>query len=161
MPDPWDLSLFVQDLAERRGRTIQILPVPIDVKDKTICGAWVPLPAGDVVFVRQHTSEWHQEQIVLHECAHMICGHAPSPTAVAQFVAQMLPAGHWDPDVVAKVLLRSRYDTPIEQQAERVADLIEDRADRRPARPRLIDLTEPDEAEVLRRFARALGMPAT
>ncbi len=162
IPDPWDVNVFCARLAERRGRPLHLLPVPATAGTEDVCGAWVPLPDADWIFVKWQTSEWHREQIILHECAHMICAHPPSLRAVADWVGQFLPAGQWDADVVAGVLLRSRYDTPIELEAETLAGLIEERVPRQPAAPALIDLTEPAEViEVLDRFARAFGAPAS
>jgi hypothetical protein len=160
IPDPWDVKVFCDRLAFRRGRSLQLLPVPAVAGAEEVCGAWVPLPDSDVIFVKWHTSPWHREQIILHECSHMILGHPPSARAIAGWVRQLLPIAHWDPEKVAGVLMRGRYDTPVEREAETLAGLIEARAQRRsPAAPDF-DLAQPAEVvEVLGRFARALGLP--
>jgi hypothetical protein len=162
IPDPWDVNGFCDRLAERRGRPLRLLPVPPTAGTEEMCGAWASLPEADFIFVKWHTSSWHREQIILHECSHMICEHSPSIRGAAEWVRQLLPTDHWDAEVVAGVLMRSRYDSPIEQEAETLASLIEERAPRQLVTAGGVDLTEsaetPEVVEILQRFARALGV---
>lgn len=161
IPDPWDINAFLGELAERRGRAMELLPMPPLAGTESVCGTTVPLPEADVIFVKWHTSTWHREHAILHECGHIICGHPPSPGALAVWIGQLLPADRWpDPSKIAGVLLRSRYDTPVEREAERVAQLIEERANRRSKGPSTATASEPPEVlEGLERLARALGVP--
>lgn len=158
IPDPWDVNVFRQRLAQRRGRPQLVLPVPAMAGAAKISGAWIPLPDADVIFINRHACGWHGEHCYLHECGHMIMNHTTGP---AEGVWQFLPDKHWDSEVVAGALLRSRYDTPVELEAEMVAGLIERRVQGQVgARRAALDLTAPAEVrEVLGRLARALGVP--
>ncbi len=154
IPRPWDLQEFCERLARQRGRDLALTPVPQMEGTLDITGAWLALEDYDVVFFHPNTSPWHREQIVLHECAHMVSGHVPSIHTADGLIAECLVA-HFTPAAVAKVLLRSRYDAPIEQEAEVLAGLIDSVAERDVGRGSPL----PDQGssavddEALRRFA--------
>ena len=155
IPDPFDIDRFCAGLAAARGRALHLLSLPPVTGIQAVCGAWVPLPDADVLFVESATSPWHREQIILHECAHMICDHPPSAKAIAGWVHAALP--HVDPGAVAGVLLRTDYSAPHEQEAEMTASLIEARVQRRA--PAIAPPAPVEYAAVLDQLARALGAP--
>ena len=155
VPVPYNLEALCQMLSERRGRPIRISPLPPGVPAGNPCGGWIPLPATDVILVEERTSRVHREQIILHELAHMLCGHADLRT-VAEGLTSGLLAGqltHLSPAAVQGMLARSSYDEPAEEEAELVATLLADRiAELRGAPPPLATGT-------LRRITHAFGGP--
>ncbi len=151
VPDPFDINAFCARLAERRGRPLHVLPLPEEAGPEDPCGMWLATEHDDWVFVEAVTSPLHREHIILHEVAHIICGHADEvPSGV---VARLLP--HLDAGMVGRVLGRTSYTTDEEREAELLASLILARA-RRVQRSQAPD-TAPDVAAVLNRAARTLG----
>lgn len=165
IPDPWDLQTFCASVGEKRGRPIELHPVPALEGTEDIAGAWLAHEDCDVVLFHPLASPWHREQIILHEIAHIVSGHVPSLHTVTGWIADCFP-GHWNSAKVAEVLLRSRYDSAPEQEAEILAGLIESAASSR-RRGQAMGSFEsavadvPDApaevAAVLQRFSSALG----
>lgn len=151
VPDPFDIETFCARLAERRGRPLQVLPLPEGVGPEAPCGFWMATHRRDIVFVEAATSPLHREHIILHEVAHIICGHAEE-VPLATF-ARLLP--HLDVAMVGRVLGRTSYTTDEEREAELLASLILARVRR--ARPPHSPGPAPDVAAVLNRAARTLG----
>lgn len=161
IPRPWNLQEFCQRLGRQRGREITLRPVPALAGTLEITGAWMACEGYDVVYYHPQTTPWHREQIVLHECAHMLSGHVPSVHTMNGVIAECF-SEHWDTGKVAQILLRSRYDTPIEQEAEVLAGLIDNLADRQPGSPMSlpetglgVDRSAYEVDEALQRFAAA------
>lgn len=75
LPDPFDLDEFLQVVAADRGRPIKVRPLAGEQLPTVPCGLWIAGETVDWVFVENSTSPLHREHIVLHEVAHMICGH--------------------------------------------------------------------------------------
>ena len=151
VPDPFDIDVFRDQLARRRGRALHVLPLPEGLGSNAPCGMWMATDQEDWIFVEPQTSQLHREHIVLHEISHMICGHVDE-LPVESF-ARLLP--NLDVGMVTQVLGRTSYTTDEEREAELLASLILARA-RRPQRPRSSSVA-PDVAEVLDRTARTLG----
>ncbi|MGC4933127.1 hypothetical protein ACLQ3C_05545 [Gordonia sp. DT30] len=114
-----DLPLDVDQLCERygaqRGRPIRLLahPLPAGVPN----GVWLAAEDADYFFHQANTTRWHRDQIVIHEFAHLICGH--------QMLADMpaVLAGLSDADADSS-LQRTCYDDEREREAETVASMI-------------------------------------
>lgn len=151
VPDPFDIRAFCSRLAERRGRPLHVLPLPEGAGTEDPCGMWLATEHDDWVFVEAGTSPMHREHIILHEVAHMICGHADE--VPSGNVARLLP--HLDAAMLTRVLGRTSYTTDEEREAELLASLILARA-QRVQLPQEPD-TAPDVAAVLNRAARTLG----
>lgn len=163
IPRPWDLQEFCRRLGHQRGRDLILRPVPALAGTLEITGAWLAYEDYDVIFYHPQTTPWHREQIVLHECAHMLSGHVPSMHTMGGVIAECF-SEHWDTGKIAQILLRSRYDTPMEQEAEVLAGLIENIAERGPGLPTVLPDTigsagrAPHEVdEALQRFAAAFA----
>ena len=130
VPSPFDIQLFCTNISLLRGRPLDLRRLPIEA-DVRFCGVYAATPARDYVYYPRGTSLLHQEHIILHELMHLIRGHkglgaaAPPDSYVA-----MLPG--LDPDLVALALGRSGYASPEESEAEMMASLILERAQRRP-----------------------------
>ncbi|MER8067614.1 ParH-like protein [Streptomyces sp. NPDC094034] len=124
LPSPFDAGVFIDMLARTRGRPIDL--VPVVARPHTPCGLLVTTDRADCILYAADTTPLHQQHILLHEAAHIICGHhetAPAATAAAQVLLPHLPAS-----LVQRVLGRSVYTEPQEQEAELVASLILTRA---------------------------------
>ena len=118
MPRPFTVDALCAHLAEQRGRPLRVLPLPQQAGPDLPCGLWIATEAVDYIFHARGTSPLHQQNIVLHEIGHMLCEHSGPGT----FAVPLLPM--LDPAMVQRVLGRSRYSTPQEEEAEMAAALI-------------------------------------
>lgn len=120
LPDPFSVEAFVARLAVDRGRPIELIPV--SSRPRLPCGLLVTMEHTDVIVYFADTAALHREHIILHEAAHLLCGHdqaAPMQTGSASGLFPSLPAG-----LVQRVLGRTAYNAPQEREAELVASLI-------------------------------------
>ena len=133
-------------LTARRGRPVvpEAAALP-----RTIAGVWVANERADYIFYAEDAPRPHQEHIILHELAHLLCEHDSGP-AQSQFL-QALLFPHLDQSLVCtalRALGRTRYDTRQEREAELLATLIEHRwlrHRRNHGEVGLIDLDKSDE----------------
>ncbi|MFE9681328.1 ParH-like protein [Streptomyces sp. NPDC006285] len=124
LPSPFDAADFIGALARLRGRPIELIPVRSETDIP--CGVLITTDRADYIVYAADTTPLHQQHILLHEAAHVICGHyetAPASSAAARVLLPDLP-----PALVRRVLSRSVYTEPQEQEAELVASLILTRA---------------------------------
>jgi hypothetical protein len=124
LPDPFEATVFIAALARTRGRPITLMP--LSLPPHTPCGLLVSTDSSDYIVYAADTTYLHQQHILLHEAAHLICGHDATSPAVSP-AAQVL-APHLPPGLVQRVLGRAVYAEPQEQEAELVASLILTRA---------------------------------
>lgn len=124
LPNPFDVTEFIRALARTRGRPIELVPVSsrLDVP----CGVLVTTDRADYIVYATDTTPLHQQHILLHEAAHVICGHYETASAASVAARVLLP--DLPPALVQRVLNRSVYTEPQEQEAELVASLILTRA---------------------------------
>ncbi|WP_329128558.1 ParH-like protein [Streptomyces sp. NBC_01476] len=126
LPTPFDAETFIGMLAESRGRPIDL--VPVTARPHIPCGLLVTTDRADCILYTADTTLLHRQHILLHEAAHLLCGHhetSPSASAAAQMLLPNLPAS-----LIRRVLGRSVYTEPQEAEAELVASLILNRAAR-------------------------------
>jgi hypothetical protein len=128
IPDPFQICEFCAIVADRRGRPLRLLPMPLPASEDCPYGVWVETDTTDYILHEQATSPLHRDQIVLHEISHMLLGHHADTTLDAVSVSQALP--DLDPDMIGRVLQRHAYSTEEEQQAELLASLILERTTR-------------------------------
>jgi hypothetical protein len=124
LPTPFDAADFIGALARMRSRPIELMPVR--ATSDIPCGVLITTDRADYIMYAADTTPLHQQHILLHEAAHVICGHyetAPASSAAARVLLPDLP-----PALVRRVLSRSVYTEPQEQEAELVASLILTRA---------------------------------
>lgn len=123
LPDPFSVSALCDSISVQRRRALYLHPLekPEGVLDMP-CGMWVATDVADHVFFEEQTSTFHQEHIILHELAHMICGHT-----IGMLGDDFDPAAAGGDDLARKALLRASYNTEQEQEAELVATLILER----------------------------------
>lgn len=129
VPAPFDLSEFCSRVVEFRGRAVHLHPMKLGAAGG-LCGLYVELDDADHVFFPADTSPVHQQHIVVHELAHLLCGHrATEPAAGLSdgVLDELFPT--LDRSLVRSVLGRSRYADPAELEAEVIATLILQRAD--------------------------------
>ncbi|UGQ10972.1 hypothetical protein LO772_29855 [Yinghuangia sp. ASG 101] len=120
------MDRFCEAVGAQRGRRIVRRPLPL-IDDREIpCGMWVATSTTDYIFTESDTPRSHRDHIVVHEIAHMLCGHASSIDAdLAQF---LLPTTN--PTMIRLLMGRTGYATADEQEAEMMATLIMERAHR-------------------------------
>jgi len=126
-----------------RGRPVlpEAAPLP-----PMIAGVWVANARADYIFYAQDAPRPHQVHIILHELAHLLCGHESGPADADLLLALLFP--HLDQTLVQSTLGRTRYDTCQEREAELLATLIEHRwrrLRRRYSQLRPVDLDKYDE----------------
>jgi hypothetical protein len=130
VPDPFDLDLLCAGVAASRGRPLHRRPLhrrsieggpPAGPSAGLLCGLWLGLPTADYVFYDPGTSPLHAEHIVLHEIAHILCGHSAGPAGSAA-LAQLFP--DLDPALVSRALGRTGHTTEQEREAEMLASMI-------------------------------------
>ncbi|WP_181008815.1 MULTISPECIES: ParH-like protein [unclassified Streptomyces] len=149
VPDPFDVGVFIGQLAAARGRPIELMPVR--ARHDTPCGLLVTTERADYIVYSADTPPLHRQHILLHEAAHIVCGHQQACPTTVSAAAVLLP--HLDAGLVRRVLGRTVYTDPQEREAELVASLILARATR-PDRPGLTT------RDVARYGLRALFDPA-
>ncbi|MEN4464219.1 hypothetical protein ABFV47_24935 [Mycolicibacterium fortuitum] len=128
IPSPWDRDVFVQAVAEMRGRPIRLVPVDTAFLADSPCGLWVARDDEDVIVHERGTSDYHIDQIVCHEIGHMLLGHrSGSPResrddTIESAWRHLLP--YIDPETVHAVLGRKDYGDDQEREAETFASLL-------------------------------------
>ncbi|MBN1317203.1 MAG: hypothetical protein JXA42_17095 [Anaerolineales bacterium] len=119
------LDDFVHWLEKWRER--QIIFVPRDMPS-TLFGAWVKAGGTDYIFFDKNTISIHQAHIQLHEMAHMICQHPTVDVESDQTRAILLRAGAKDfSSCFESLLLRSAHTDQVEEEAEMLTSLIQER----------------------------------
>lgn len=150
IPSPFDIWELCGRVAERHGRPIRLEPVRLPVDGP--CGLWISATDVDYIFYEQDTSQLHQEHIIAHELGHVICGHKENAVLGEETSRLLLP--NLDPRMVQGVLARTYYTSAEEQEAEMVASLILQEANRTPLER---NWTVPREAaESVQRLDRSL-----
>nr|WP_063809995.1 ImmA/IrrE family metallo-endopeptidase [Kibdelosporangium phytohabitans] len=126
MPQPFDARRLCRLVAHQRGR--QITFTPMNAHDSGVLGLWVATEKTDMIFYEASTTPPHQEHIILHELAHVLCDHYPARLSASELTRMLLPS--LDPAMVQRILGRSTYQAEQEQEAELLASLITQRAQR-------------------------------
>ncbi|MEU5613551.1 ParH-like protein [Streptomyces sparsogenes] len=145
LPTPFDMDEFIGRLARTRGRPIDLMPVA--ARPHLPCGLLVTTDRADRILYPADTTPLHQQHIQLHEVAHLLCGHHETSPAASSAAEVLLP--HLPASLVQRVLGRTVYTEPQEEEAELVASLILHRAaelDRADAARR--SSTGPEEARL-------------
>lgn len=118
VPRPFSIEALCDRIADIRGRPLHLHPFPS--AQGLPCGMWVSTADADHIFHAQGASALHQRNIILHEIGHMLWDHSGGHqgTGLAALLTDL------DPAMVRRVLMRTRYSTPEEKQAEMMAALI-------------------------------------
>ncbi|MFI7588142.1 hypothetical protein ACIB24_13825 [Spongisporangium articulatum] len=126
LSDPFDLDDVVAQVSTARGRPIRLLPMNRGAWH-AVCGVWVTGESEDFIFVDGQATGVHREHIVLHELAHMLCGHR-SGLAESRFADVSALVPDLDPETIRRVLARSDYEDDQEREAELLASMLRGRA---------------------------------
>jgi hypothetical protein len=140
LPGPFDAKVLISRLAQQRGRPIEL--VPVAARPDFPCGLLITTDQADCIFYAADTTPLHQQHILLHEAAHLLCGHHESTASLsaglsAGATTSLLP--HLSDSLVKRILGRTVYSEPQEHEAELLASLIRFRAARDDHAPTLAD----------------------
>ncbi len=145
-PQPFDLDVYLQRVQESRGRRLFLHDLPLAAVH-AVCGLWLATEKADHIYVAPGASGILRTTIVLHEVSHMLLGHGQVQGDAAAVLAGVLASG--ERGQVQTALARSRYDAPMERDAETLALLILHHAGQ-PVR---------DEGDGLRMLGEVMGHP--
>jgi hypothetical protein len=156
LPEPFDLTELCRSVSIGRGRPLHVRGIPGPASRSRPCGIWIATGDDDWIFVDQQTSPLHRQHIVLHELAHMLCGHTSAELPENDLLRRLFP--DLSPAMVKAVLGRSSYQSEYEREAELLASLILARA--QPAAVPIMPVADVSatEKEILRRAGLALGI---
>ncbi|MFJ4966863.1 secondary metabolite protein [Streptomyces sp. NPDC088729] len=121
--DPDAVDDICQQLATKRGRPLYLHELPETGGVNAPCGMVLSFDHGDYIFHVAATSDRHRAQIVRHELAHLMLGHAGSNESVVESLLGVLPDGV-DPSAVFAALGRTSYDSETEYDAEMTASCL-------------------------------------
>lgn len=128
IPVPWDLDVFIANLAAQRGRPIHLIPTDTAALAGSPCGLWLTREHDDLILHEIGTSPYHVFNIVGHEIGHMMLGHGRNRAFGADrdreedLCRRVLPA--IDPETVQAVLGRTDYASDQERDAEMFAHIL-------------------------------------
>ena len=145
VPAPFSTDTFVSAVARHRGRPIELMPVPATVGAP--CGLLMTTDRADYILYPVNTTELHQQHILMHEIAHLLCGHTGTAEIDAAATKALMP--NLSPELVRRVLGRTVYTAIEEREAELLASLIAQRVARLPRQP---SAEAPDEVVRLDRL---------
>jgi hypothetical protein len=148
LPPSPSTAALCEHLGRRRNRPIHLLELP--AQQAQPCGIWLSLPHADVIAYEAGTNPLHQDHIVAHELAHMICGHSTLDGTRRLDVRRLFP--DLDPALVRTLLQRGHYSDEQEQEAEIMASLLASRVNRAPT-------DSADRTELTHRLEQALLPP--
>ncbi|WP_431045556.1 hypothetical protein ACQUSR_29015 [Streptomyces sp. P1-3] len=125
LPPVGSIRELLPTIEERSGYPIRLTPAPVG-SEQGMCGMWIRTTEGvDYIFVHEMTSRAHQDHIIAHEVAHILCDHRgslPLPQA-APIPDQLLTT--LDPAVVKLILGRSTYEYQDEREAELIGSYLQ------------------------------------
>lgn len=126
LPRPFDVHALCERIGRHRDRPLTLLPM--DLPPGSPCGLWVGTDERDYIVYQRATTPLHQDHIIVHELAHVLCGHLDSAGLGDEHARRLFP--HLAPDTVRRVLGRGAYSSEEEQEAEVLASMILQRAGR-------------------------------
>lgn len=146
LPRDADVPTFLDSLAEHRGRPIVVQPLPGAGGVGSPCGVWFATEKADYICYEPDTSALHQDQIIFHECGHILFDHRVGIDLSE--AERLLP--DLGPSLIRRALARTSYSNDQEKEAEMLASLLSLRT---PHRPRT------DDEGMLGRLHDSLGRP--
>jgi hypothetical protein len=150
LPVPFDLDRFIEAVSAERGRRIDV--IAMTTTPNAPCGLLATTDEVDYILYADDTSPLHRQHILLHEIAHLLCGHHTAPPTARVEAGGLLD--QLPPALVNRVLGRTVYSQPQEQEAELLASLILCQARSTAPEPVL-----PEEQRVPLRGLLGLGPP--
>lgn len=132
--------------------------MPVSVPGSHPCGLWIMTRTVDFIVYEAETSRPHQDHIIAHELAHMVCGHrGGAGTHVDDDTARLL-FPDLAPELLQKILGRGNYSSVEEREAEVTASLILERINRPVLEP--VSAVPAEDAEAVERIERSLRRAA-
>ena len=119
LPRPWSMNAWVDRLETWRGREIDLLPV--EYRPGQPSGAWQARADYDLIAYTEHTSALHQDHIIAHELAHMLCAHTGTCLMSEAEAARLAP--ELSPQMLSHLLTRVTTSSD-EYEAELIAVLL-------------------------------------
>ncbi|MFF2073700.1 ParH-like protein [Kitasatospora sp. NPDC058162] len=122
LPGPFDAERLVAAVGARFGRPVELLLLPSRTCGP--CGVLVSTDRAEYIGYPVDTTPIHQQHIVLHELAHLLCHHRGRADGAAEAAAvprSLRP--HLSDELVRRVLGRHGYSEPEEREAELIASL--------------------------------------
>jgi hypothetical protein len=117
LPVPFDLDELCRRISAERGRPLAVLPWESAMPAVTT-GSCIAYGDRDVIYHQPWATGLHRTQIVLHEIAHLVCGHVAHDALSNQF--EMV-----QPGIHARMFARhDNYDDEQEREAEMLASLM-------------------------------------
>jgi hypothetical protein len=150
LPRPWSMNAWVDGLEAWRGREIDL--VPIAYRPGQPSGAWQARPGYDLIAYTERTSALHQDHIIAHELAHMLCAHTGTCLMSEAEAAELAP--DLAPRALSHLLTRVTTGTD-EYEAELIAVLLMSAATSEP--PAVQPGASGRAADQARRLAALLG----
>ena len=150
LPRPWSMNAWVDRLEAWRGREIDL--VPVAHRPGQPSGAWQARPGYDLIAYTEHTSALHQDHIIAHELAHLLCAHTGTCAMPESEAAELAP------DLAPRALshLLTRVTTGADEyEAELIAVLLMSAATSEP--PAVRPGASGRAADQARRLAALLG----
>ncbi|RSM44370.1 hypothetical protein DMA12_16160 [Amycolatopsis balhimycina DSM 5908] len=89
LPRPWSMNAWVDRLEAWRGREIDL--VPVAHRPGQPSGAWQARPGYDLIAYAGQTSALHQDHIIAHELAHLLCAHTGTCLMSEREAAELAP----------------------------------------------------------------------
>ncbi|GAB1640631.1 hypothetical protein [Krasilnikovia sp. MM14-A1259] len=120
------MAALCEQLGRRRDRPIRLVSLPMP--EAGPCGIWLSLPEVDLIAYEAGTHRMHQDHIIAHELAHLICGHSTVDNRPGLDTRALFP--DLDPALVRALLHRAHYPDAQEQEAEVMASLLLSRLSR-------------------------------
>lgn len=150
LPSPWSMNAWVDRLEAWRGREIDLLPVQYQPGQPS--GAWQAREYYDLIAYTEHTSALHQDHIIAHELAHMLCAH--TGTCLMSEAEAAVLAPQLSPQMLSHLLTRVTTSSD-EYEAELIAVLLMSEATTEP--PAVVPGASGRAADQARRLASLLG----
>ncbi|WP_033294329.1 hypothetical protein [Amycolatopsis jejuensis] len=149
-PQPWSMNAWIDRLEQHRGRDIDL--VAVDYAPGQPSGAWQRHDDFDLIAYASSTSVLHQDHIIAHEIAHLLCEHQGECVLTEAEAAAVAP--DLSADLLSHLLTRVTTDGD-EYEAELIAVFLMSAAtsDDVPLRPG----ASGPAADRARRFASLLG----
>ncbi|MFI6098108.1 hypothetical protein ACIA8G_21320 [Lentzea sp. NPDC051213] len=107
LPDPWDVSVLCDRLAEQRGRPLLLHSIDLPALP---FGLWYDDGERDHVLHRSGVQGYHRDHVVLHELCHLLARHNTMRTFTFE-------------DLVENAA-RNRFDARQEEVAEMFASRV-------------------------------------
>lgn len=125
MPEPFDLDELCRRIAEQRGRPLSVVAWPRGFMPSSVTGSCISTGDREVIYHQPWASGLHRTQIVLHEIAHLVCGHVSHTTGFPKALMATGLLDQIDPDLYGHMFARhDNYDNDQEREAEVLASLM-------------------------------------